>query len=73
MFGRPMMPGAGFQMVPVRVQHVYSTVVIPHIHPAHTVTVNHQRIIHKHYFPHTNSTVNHLTHSNPAGPGLMPY
>ncbi|WP_082347195.1 CotD family spore coat protein [Bacillus sp. FJAT-18017] len=68
MFPRPFAPGPGFPKGPVRVQHVYSTVVIPHIHPFHTVTVNHQRIIHKHYFPHTHSTINQFTQSNPSGP-----
>ncbi|RDU36393.1 spore coat protein [Neobacillus piezotolerans] len=57
MYGKPGNPNPFIPAAPMHVNHVYSTIVIPHIHPVHGVTLNHQRIIHEHYFPHQFSTV----------------
>ena len=52
------------------VNHTFSTTVVPHIHPSHTTTVNHQLFEHKHYFPQTFSAVNEVSNQqfNCVGP-----
>lgn len=35
--------------------------VVPHVHPSHLTTINHQHIEHQHHFPHTQSMMNHCT------------
>ncbi|MCR2820199.1 spore coat protein [Lederbergia panacisoli] len=54
------------------VNHTVSNVIVPEIHPSHTTTVNHENIIHEHYFPHTNSFVNEVTTENVMMPGPGP-
>lgn len=53
------------------VNHTFSTTVVPHIHPMHTTTVNHQLFQHKHYFPQTQSMVNEVSNQQFACPGPM--
>ncbi|WP_082686851.1 CotD family spore coat protein [Bacillus sp. FJAT-27445] len=57
MYGRPRGIYGFMPLPPLRVNHEYSTIVIPHIHPVHGITLNHQRIIHEHYFPLHHSSV----------------
>ncbi|WP_409270432.1 CotD family spore coat protein [Neobacillus sp. SCS-31] len=57
MYGRPGIASGLFPAAPLHVNHEYQTIVIPHIHPVHGITVNHQRIIHEHYFPHQFSSL----------------
>lgn len=53
--------------------HNFVNNVVPHIHPSHTTNVNHINYDHVHYFPHTQSTVNQVTHQNHfGGPGPVP-
>ncbi len=56
------------------VNHTFSTVEVPHIHPSHTTTVNHTMYQHKHYFPQTQSMVNQVSNQqfNCSGPGPAP-
>lgn len=56
------------------VNHSFNNVVQPVIHPSHTTNVNHTNIQDQHFFPHTESVVNEVTHQNlgPA-PGPFPY
>ncbi|MFK4997792.1 CotD family spore coat protein [Bacillus sp. N9] len=32
------------------VKHSYNNIIVPEIHPSHTTHVNHENIIHQHYF-----------------------
>lgn len=54
------------------VNNTFQNNIVPHIHPTHTTTVNHINFQHQHYFPHTQSVANQVTHQNvvaaPAGP-----
>jgi spore coat protein D len=53
--------------------HNFSNTVVPHIHPAHTTTVNHHMYQHKHYFPQTQSVVSDVSHQHlNCGPGMAP-
>ncbi|WP_404442361.1 spore coat protein [Sutcliffiella horikoshii] len=56
------------------VKNLYSTTEVPHIHPSHTTYVNNQQFQHKHYFPHTDSMVDSVSHQHfncgPGGPGM---
>ncbi|MFD2445810.1 CotD family spore coat protein [Bacillus sp. CGMCC 1.16607] len=56
--------------------HTFANTIVPHIHPSHTTTVNHQNFQHKHYFPHTQSVVGEVTHQHfncsGPGPGMAP-
>jgi len=65
------------------VDHNFENVVQPVVHPTHTTTVNHTNVQQQHFFPHTQSVVNEVTHQNlgPApgsvlgatsGPGSYP-
>ncbi|MBS4194462.1 CotD family spore coat protein [Lederbergia citri] len=54
------------------VNHTVSNVIVPEIHPSHTTTVNHENIIHEHYFPHTTSVVNEVSTQNVIMPGPGP-
>ncbi|RLQ95145.1 CotD family spore coat protein [Falsibacillus albus] len=55
------------------VNHTYSTVEVPHIHPTHTTTVNHTMFQHKHYFPQTQSAVSDVSNQQfNCGPGAAP-
>jgi spore coat protein D len=55
------------------VNHTFTNNVVPHVHPSHTTTVNHINYQHQHYFPHTQSAVNEVTHQHfVAGPGPAP-
>ncbi|MEK5324803.1 CotD family spore coat protein [Aeribacillus sp. FSL M8-0254] len=56
------------------VNHSHSTTIVPHIHPIHTTNVNHQMYQHLHYFPHTQSAVNNVSHQHfqCMGPGPFP-
>ncbi|WP_078380236.1 spore coat protein [Sutcliffiella halmapala] len=46
------------------VKNLYSTTEVPHIHPSHTTYVNNHTFQHKHYFPHTDSMVDSVSHQN---------
>ncbi|WP_223701986.1 spore coat protein [Sutcliffiella deserti] len=56
------------------VKNLYSTTEVPHIHPSHTTYVNNEMYQHKHYFPHTESMVDSVSHQNfncgPGAPGM---
>ena len=58
------------------VNHNFINNVVPHIHPAHTTTVNHINYQNQHYFPQTQSVVNEVTSQQffnppyPAAPGF---
>jgi len=54
------------------VNHTVSNVIVPEIHPSHTTLVNHENIIHEHYFPHTTSVVNEVSVENVVMPGPGP-
>ncbi|WP_368657246.1 CotD family spore coat protein [Metabacillus halosaccharovorans] len=66
------------------VNNTYSETIVPHIHPQHTTTVNHEFYKHQHYFPQTQSVQNEVTHQHfnvygptpgfgpGAGPGAGP-
>lgn len=55
------------------VNHTCKNYVVPHIHPQHTTTVNHEFFAHQHYYPQTQSVVNEVTHQHfNAGPGPVP-
>ncbi|MCJ8006637.1 CotD family spore coat protein [Lederbergia wuyishanensis] len=54
------------------VNHTCNNVIVPHIHPTHTTTVNHENIINEHYFPHTESFVNEVTEQSVVMPGPGP-
>lgn len=43
------------------VNHTCQNIIIPHVHPSHTTTVNHINYQHQHHFPHTTSCVNEVT------------
>ena len=46
----------------------------PVVHPSHTTNVNHTNIQEEHFFPHTESVVNEVTHQNLGPvPGPLPY
>lgn len=62
MFIPPGGRGAAHPIEPYYVHHVYSTVIIPHIHPVHSVTVHHQRVIHQHIFPQQQSFAGNVIH-----------
>ena len=53
--------------------HSYQNYVVPHIHPSHTTNVNHEFYAHQHYYPHTESFANEVSHQHfNAGPGPVP-
>ncbi|MEC1156488.1 spore coat protein [Cytobacillus horneckiae] len=55
------------------VQHTCENVIVPHIHPSHTTTVNHVNYKHQHHFPHTQSFANEVTNQQfVAGAGQGP-
>lgn len=56
------------------VNHMYSTTIVPHIHPTHTTNVHHHMYKHLHYYPHTQSVASETynQHFNCMGPGPMP-
>lgn len=55
------------------VNHTFTKTIVPHIHPTHTTTVNHQLYEHQHYFPHTQSAVNEVSNQQfVCGGGLPP-
>ncbi|AST91632.1 MULTISPECIES: CotD family spore coat protein [Sutcliffiella] len=58
------------------VKNLHSTTEVPHIHPSHTTYVNNQHFQHKHYYPHTDSMVDSVSHQHfncgPGGPGMAP-
>lgn len=41
--------------------HTFSNTIVPHIHPQHTTSVNHQHYEHVHYFPHSYSNYDPVT------------
>lgn len=54
-------------------EHHFSTTIVPHIHPSHTQHVMHHNFQHQHYFPHTESCVNNVSHQHfHCGPGPGP-
>ncbi|WP_170007053.1 CotD family spore coat protein [Bacillus fonticola] len=56
------------------VNHTFSNTVVPHIHPQHNVTVNHQNYQHNHYFPQSQSVAQEVTNQqNFYPPGSAPY
>ncbi|HEY4554275.1 MAG TPA: CotD family spore coat protein [Bacillaceae bacterium] len=54
------------------VNHKMFNVIQPEIHPSHTTNVNHTNVHHQHYFPHTESVVNEVSHSQSFIPGAPP-
>lgn len=57
------------------VNNTFQNVVVPHVHPSHTTTVNHINYQHVHSFPHTQSVVNEVTNQQfvaPPTPGVVP-
>ncbi|RHW41296.1 hypothetical protein D1B31_10215 [Neobacillus notoginsengisoli] len=68
MFMRPGNRGMFMPGMPMQVNHEYSTVIIPHLHPVHGITVHHQRIIHEHYFPHQHSSVGNIVYHHHLPP-----
>lgn len=56
------------------VKNLHSVNEVTHIHPSHTTYVNNQMFQHKHYFPHTESMVDSVSHQNfncgPGAPGM---
>ncbi|MGG3843356.1 CotD family spore coat protein [Anoxybacillus kestanbolensis] len=54
-------------------QHQVQTTIVPHIHPSHTTYVNHHLFQHQHYFPHTQSVVNNVSHQHVVCPGPGPF
>ncbi|UAL45715.1 spore coat protein [Sutcliffiella horikoshii] len=71
---RPNMMGPIVHPTKCCVKNLYSTTEVPHIHPSHTTYVNNQQFQHKHYFPHTDSMVDSVSHQHfncgPGGPGM---
>ncbi|WP_456276799.1 CotD family spore coat protein [Bacillus sp. AK128] len=57
------------QVNPVNTANV---VKVPHIHPSHTVFNHHQKFVHVHYYPHTTSAQNFVTHQHVHAPGPGP-
>jgi spore coat protein D len=56
------------------VNHQFNNIVQPVVHPSHTTNVNHTNIQEEHFFPHTESLVNEVTHQNLGPvPGPLPY
>lgn len=49
-----------------------NVVEVPHIHPSHTIFLNHKKVIHKHYYPHTTSVQNVVSHHHVLVPGPGP-
>nr|WP_295973265.1 CotD family spore coat protein [uncultured Bacillus sp.] len=55
------------------VNHTCQNVIIPHVHPLHTTTVNHINYQNQHHFPQSASVVNEVTNTDiGAVPGLPP-
>lgn len=59
------------------VTHTCQKTIVPHIHPSHTTNVNHHRFDHLHYYPHTQSFANEVSHQHfhcgpVVPPGLLP-
>ncbi|MFT4414168.1 CotD family spore coat protein [Fredinandcohnia humi] len=56
------------------VKHHCATTIVPHIHPSHTQHVNRHMFQHMHYYPHTESVANEVSHQHfscgarPPGP-----
>lgn len=46
------------------VNHNFANVIVPHVHPSHTTTVNHTNYQNQHHFPHSQSVVNEATCSD---------
>lgn len=55
------------------VNHSFSNNVVPHIHPSHTTNVHHTKFDHVHYFPHTQSSVNEVSHQHFYGGPRPPF
>ncbi|MBM7662650.1 spore coat protein D [Bacillus mesophilus] len=49
-----------------------NVIEVPHIHPSHTIYNHHQKFVHKHYYPHTTSAQNFVTHEHVHVPGPGP-
>ncbi|MBE4910218.1 spore coat protein CotH [Bacillus luteolus] len=64
MNGRPNMMAPIVYPTKCNVQHYCNKTVVPHIHPSHTQHVNHQMYEHVHYYPHTESVVNEVSHQH---------
>lgn len=54
------------------VNNTFSKTIVPHVHPTHTTTVNHQMFEHQHYFPQTQSTVNEVSNQQLMCSGQPP-
>jgi spore coat protein D len=54
------------------VNHSFNNIVQPVVHPSHTTNVNHTNIQAQHFFPHTESFVNEVTHQD-LGPAPGPF
>ncbi|WP_200792874.1 spore coat protein [Bacillus massilinigeriensis] len=64
MFCRPNILPAIVHPTKCCVNNSYSENMVPHIHPAHTTNVHHEKFNHVHYFPHTQSAVNEVSHQH---------
>ncbi|MCA1320683.1 spore coat protein [Bacillus tianshenii] len=71
---RPNMMGPIVHPTKCCVKNLQSVTEVTHIHPSHTTYVNNQMFQHKHYFPHTESMVDSVSHQNfncgPGAPGM---
>lgn len=71
---RPNMIGPIVHPTKCCVKNLQSVTEVAHIHPSHTTYVNNQMFQHKHYFPHTESMVDSVSHQNfncgPGAPGM---
>ncbi|MDF0727879.1 CotD family spore coat protein [Cytobacillus sp. S13-E01] len=71
MFGRPNMAAPIVYPTKCNTQHFCHKTVVPHIHPSHTQNVNHHMYEHVHYYPHTESVANEVSHQHfNCGPGM---
>lgn len=52
--------------------HTCTNYVVPHIHPSHTTNVNHEFYAHQHYYPHTQSFQNEVSHQHFNAGGSCP-
>jgi spore coat protein D len=49
------------------VNHNFENIIVPHVFPTHTTTVNHTNYQNQQHFPHSQSVVNEVTNTN-VGP-----
>ncbi len=49
-----------------------NTVGVPPVYPAYMVYDHHHNVLHVHYFPHTTSVENHVSHHHTHIPGHGP-